>query len=77
MCLMRDVKPPRYELFGFRGEVDAGRGSPQKEKFCLPTSPHFKKNHYPCIFEGHLSKNLMLSALHLQGQKSNIYVHFH
>ena len=31
---------------------------------------------YPCILEGHLSTNPILSALHLWGPKSNIYVHF-
>ena len=30
--------------------------------------------HCPCILEGHLFTNLMLSALHLQGSKSNMCV---
>ena len=30
--------------------------------------------HCLCILEGHLSTNLMLSALHLQGSKSNMCV---
>ena len=37
----------------------------------LPNS----KNH-PCILEGHLSTNPILSALLLEGPKFNIYVHF-
>ena len=43
----------------------------------LPTPPNFEKKHCSCIFEGHLTTNPILSALHLQGFKSNIYVHFH
>ena len=45
------------------------------ENCCPPAQ--FWKNHCHCILEGHLSTNPMLSALHLQGPKSNIYVHFH
>jgi hypothetical protein len=29
-----------------------------------------------CILEGRLTTNPILSALHIQGLKSNIYVHF-
>ena len=36
-----------------------------------------RKKHCPCIFENHLTTNPMLSALHLQSLKSNIYGHFH
>jgi len=36
-----------------------------------------QKNHRLCILEGNCSTNPILSALHLQGSKSNIYVHFH
>jgi hypothetical protein len=36
-----------------------------------------QKKYCPCILKGCLIKNLILSALHLQGLKSNIYVHFH
>ena len=36
-----------------------------------------RKNHCSCILEGHLSTNPTLGTLHLQGPKSNIYVHFH
>ena len=32
------------------------------------------KNHRPCSFEGHFSTNPILSAFHLQGAKSNIYI---
>ena len=39
--------------------------------------PDCKKTHWSCILEGHLLKNSILSALHLQGPKSNIHVHFH
>ena len=36
-----------------------------------------RKKHCSCILEGRLTTNPILSALHLQGLKSNIYVHFH
>jgi hypothetical protein len=35
-----------------------------------------RKKHCPCILEGRLTTNPILSALHLQGLKSNIYVQF-
>ena len=35
-----------------------------------------QKKHCPCILEGRLTTNPILSALHLQGLISNIYVHF-
>ena len=47
----------------------------QPTENCYLTRP-FKKKHCPCILEGHLTTNPILSALHLQGLKSNIYVHF-
>ena len=31
----------------------------------------------PCILEGHLSTNPILSAVRFQGPKINTYVHFH
>ena len=33
-----------------------------------------KKKHCPCLPDGHLFTNPILSALHFQGPKSNIYV---
>jgi hypothetical protein len=35
-----------------------------------------RKKYYPCILEGRLTTNHILSALHLQGLQSNIYLHF-
>jgi hypothetical protein len=43
----------------------------------LPAPPENEKKHCSCILEGRLTTNPILSALHLQGLKSNIYVHFH
>ena len=45
-------------------------------KNCYPPA-RLSKNHCPCILKGHISTNSILSSLHLQGPKSNIYVHFH
>ena len=45
------------------------------ENCCPPV--RIWKNHCLCICECHLSTNLILSALHLYGLKSNTYVHFH
>ena len=42
----------------------------------LPPRPSSKKNHCLTILEGHFSTNPILSAIYLQGSKSNIYVHF-
>ena len=39
--------------------------------FAHPT--RLRKNHCPCIFEGHFSTIFILSTFHLQGPKSNIY----
>ena len=67
----------------------SGQGQPSQEIFALaweifepnrklmPAPPNFEKKHCPCILEGHLTTNPILSKLHLQGLKSNIYVHFH
>jgi hypothetical protein len=33
-----------------------------------------QKNYCPCILEGHLSTNPILSAIHIQGLESKIYV---
>ena len=47
-----------------------------RPKTAIPACPpDFKKNPCPCILEGHLLTNPILSALHLQDPKSNIYVH--
>ena len=67
------------------GEVDMSRGScPTKKSGFFWTRPKTStrptwlwKHHCPCILEGHFSTNPILSALQLQGPKSNIYVHFH
>ena len=73
------VRPPPIN---FSGEVDTGRGSPQKEIKIFwirpKTSAHpvrLRENHCLSIFKGHLSTNPILSALNLQGSKSNIYVY--
>jgi hypothetical protein len=57
-----------------------GRGSLQKEIEIFwirpKTSVHparLRENHCLSISEGHLSTNTILSVLHLQGPKSNIY----
>jgi hypothetical protein len=43
--------------------------------FACPTQ--LQKKHCPCILEGRLTTNPILSALHLQGLKSKIYLHSH
>ena len=79
------LRPP-YELWGVS---DPGGGSPPAKflpppeiflnptENCCPPRPTSKKKHCPCILEGRLTRNPILSALHLQGLKFNIYVHFH
>ena len=75
----RDVKLP-FKFFG--GRFGQGQSSIQKIQ-CFRTQPKIVvhpldfKNHCPYNFEGHSSTNPILSTLHLQGPKSNIYVHFH
>ncbi len=73
---MADIKSP-YELWGVS---DLSGGSlPWKILTQLKTdaqSAQLQKEHCPCILEGRLATNPILSALHLQGLKSNIYVHF-
>ena len=75
------MSPPHMSFFG---EVDSARGRHPKinpyfldptKNLCPPV--RLWKNCCPCILEGHLSTNHILSALHLQGPKPNIYVHFH
>ena len=80
---MEDIKfPPPHKLF-WGGEEYLGRGNrPAKEpRFFIPDRKRLlahpiSKNHCPSILEGHLSTNPKLSALYLQGPKSNIYVQF-
>ena len=74
----RTLSPPLWAMEG----VKSRRGQPSREVFepdrkLLPAPPNTRKNHCPCILEGHLATNPILSALRLQGLKSNIYVHFH
>ena len=69
--------PPRT----FRGR-NILSGAAARQIFCtqpkiVARPPDFEKNYWTCIFEGYLSTNPILSALHFQGLKSNIYVHFH
>ena len=79
---MEDVKLP---LTNFVGESDLGRANRPVQKIKIfwarqknvACPSDFEKIHCPCILEGHLLTNPILSALHLQGPKSNIYVHFH
>ena len=77
-----DVKHPPPKRT-FQGRWIRAGATPQKEIQIFWAQPKtstrlgfdFKKNHGPCILEGHLSTNPISSALHLQGPKSNIYVH--
>ena len=75
---MGDVKFPPTN---FSGEEYLSRGNRPLDFMDLTKnycpSAWLWKNHCPCIFEGHISTNPILSALHLQGPKSKIYVHFH
>ncbi len=73
-----------YVISQINGEVDLGMGDacPEYSNFSGPDRKLVhacppEKNHCPCIFEGHLSTNPILSAMHLQGPKSNLYLHFH
>ena len=73
-----------YPLRAFGGGIFGQGQLPHKETMIfwthLETSTRFacfQKNHCPCILEGHFSTNPILSAFHLPGPKSNIYVHFH
>ena len=74
------LSPPLWTLAGVR----SGGGQPSQDfidpiEYCCPTRPTFKlkkTKHCPCILEGCLTTNPILSAPHLQGLKSNIYVHF-
>ena len=70
------------------GMSNPSGGNPSGKRFPPPgkfwTQPkivarpaQLRKKHCPCILEGRLTTNPILSALHLQGLKSNIYVHFH
>ena len=64
----------------FGGCVRSGEGKPSRSIFhpdpnLLPAPPDFGKNIALAFLKAALTKNLILSALHLQGPKSNIYVH--
>ncbi len=76
-CMMSPTKYPPSIYAGCQiraGAAFLGKISPNRKLLLDPSN--FKKNHCPCILEGRLTTNPILSALHLQGLKSNIYVHF-
>ena len=66
-----------YELWGCQIRA----GSALLGIFARPKTAarpaQLRKKHCPCILEGRLITNPILSALHFQGSKSYIYVHFH
>jgi hypothetical protein len=70
-----DIKHPLYE---FPGLLDPSGGNlPWKilnltENWCLPA--RCWKKHCPFILKGRLTTNPILTALHLQSSKSNIYL---
>jgi hypothetical protein len=45
------------------------------DRHLVPSPPDLKK-YRPCILEGRLSTTHILNALHLEGPKFNVYVHF-
>ena len=69
-----------YEPFG-----EVGRSScPKKEPGFSGPAPKLlsapcdiQKNYCPCFLEGHFFTNPILSAFHLRGPKSNIYIYTH
>jgi hypothetical protein len=73
---------PPYELWGVShpcGGSPPEKFLPPSDFFLNPTEncclPHpTSKKHCPCILEGCLPTNPILSADHLQGLKSNIYI---
>jgi hypothetical protein len=80
--LRQTLRPSLRTLGGVRSE----RGQPSRKIFA-PAQDFFepdrkivarpaqlRKKHCPCILEGRLTTNPILSALHLQGLKFNIYV---
>ena len=74
---MVDVNHPRTNYPRRGGGVCSDLGQPSREIYepnqkLLRAPPNFKKIHCLCILECHLSVNPILSALHLQGLKSNI-----
>ena len=90
IIIVENVKvPPPQQTFWGRNIRARPVALPENQDFVDPTKNYYppaqlRKNHCPCILEGHLSTNPILSALHLQGPKSNIcsniyiiYVHFH
>ena len=63
----------------FRGCRDPGGGSPcgkilNPTENCCPSRPISKKKYCPCILEGHLIINVILTAFHLQYPKSIICI---
>ena len=63
----------------FRGcQIRAGTAFPkffEPDRKLLPARLTSKK-HCPCILEGRLTTNTILTALHHEGLQSNVYVHF-
>ena len=63
------------------GGVRSGRRQPCQKKIGWPkivSQPaQLKKEHCPCLLEGRLTTNPILSALHLQSLNSNIYICMH
>jgi hypothetical protein len=72
-------------LRAFRGTwVGVGAATPRKKIEIFWTRPKiiaclawFWRKHCTCILEGHLLTYPILSALHLQGLESNLYVYFY
>ena len=70
---MANIKYPLRTLGGVR----SGQGNlPEKIDPTENCCRQLLKNHCPCILEGCLPTKPILSAFHLQGLKSNIYVRF-
>ena len=75
-----DVRLPLMNFSECQNRAGA-TARPENRKFLDPTEhccppARYQKTHCSCIIEGHLPTNPILSALHPQGPKSNIYVHF-
>ena len=71
VCRIRAGQPPTEFLppsgifFSLTEKLLHARSTQRRKKICS------------CVLEGRLTTNLILSALHLQGRKCNVYVHFH
>jgi hypothetical protein len=70
------IKHPLTNFWGVRFGLGNPLGIFEPNRNMLPAPPNFEKKYCPCILEGCLATYPMLNALHLQGLKSNIYVHF-